>query len=394
MTWVHVAIIGALVAMLVQALLNLRALPRLRPPAARRRAGALPSVSVLIPARNEEARIARCLAAWGDALGPAAELLVLDDESTDGTRTRAQATLAAIPQGRLLVGAPLPPGWAGKSFACHQLARAARGEILVFADVDVEPRPGTLEGLVEALARPQTAAVTVMPRHTATSRVGRHLAPLQAWAVTTFCPLWLGPRRSPLLAVANGQLLAVRRAAYDAVGGHAAVRDSLAEDAALGRRLAAAGYGLALLDGSALVRGAGYDTLGEAWRGNLRNLFPVLFGSRPLAWLASAGLLVAWVVPWLALLAALAAGGAGLWAAIVEVLLGLAPRLLVARRFDHPLADSWSHPLLVLLLAAMIAASVTTYRRGRVNWRGRAYPVGAGPAGMAATLRLSERTRP
>jgi chlorobactene glucosyltransferase len=394
MTWVHVAIIGGLLAVLAQALLNLRAMPRLRAPASRAHRGAGPRVSVLIPARNEGARIARCLDAWRAALDPATELLVLDDESTDDTRSHAQAALAGMRQARLIPGAPLPPGWTGKSFACHQLARAASGEILVFADADIEPRPGVLAGLLEALERPRTAAVTVLPRHTATSRLGRHLAPLQAWAVTSFCPLWLGPRRSPRLAVANGQLLAVRRAAYEAAGGHRAVRESLAEDAELGRRLAAAGYDVALLDGSALVRGASYETVRDTWRGNVKNLFPLLFASRPLAWAASAALLLAWVVPWITLVTALADAGRGLPLGLIEVALGLASRLLVARRFGHPLADSWSHPFLVLLLAAMIAASASMYRRGRVSWRGRAYPVGAAAAATSPTLHLPEQTSP
>jgi chlorobactene glucosyltransferase len=390
MAWMHVAIIGALLVVLVQELLNLRALPRLGSPTSCPPPLPRPSVSVLIPARNEAARIARCLESWESELGPGTELLVLDDESTDDTRERARAVLAAIPRGRLLAGAPLPPGWAGKSFACQQLAEAARGEILVFADVDVEPRRGLLAALLDALEDGDTAGVTVLPRHTATSRLGRHLAPLQTWAVACFCPLWLGRRRSPALSVTNGQLLAIRRVAYEAVGGHRAVRGSLAEDAALGRYLAVAGFRLALVDGSALVSGATYETLAEAWRGNVKNLFPVLLSSHPLAWAASAGLVLGWVLPWVALGAGL---DGGLGVAAGEIALGLASRLVAAHRFRQPLVHAWSHPLVVLLLAAMIASSAWRYRRGHVTWRGRAYAVGAHASAPGPVLGVPERTR-
>jgi cellulose synthase/poly-beta-1,6-N-acetylglucosamine synthase-like glycosyltransferase len=390
MAWMHVAIIGALLAVLVQVLLNLRALPRLLVPAS----GPAPapgSVSVLVPARNEGARIGACLAAWGGELGPGTELLVLDDESTDDTRARAVAALAGIPRARLLAGAALPAGWAGKSFACHQLAQAARGEILVFADVDVQPRPGLLAALVAAVTLPGTDGVTVLPRHAAGSRPGRHLAPLQAWVAMCFCPLWLRVHRSRVLAVANGQLLAVRRAAYDAVGGHARVGGSLAEDAELGRCLTAAGYRVRLVDGSALVTGAAYERLRDAWHGNVKNLFPVLLHSRVLAWGASAGLVLGWSLPWVMLAARLGEGPPAIGIEALEAGLGLVSRLLVAGRFRHRLSDIWSHPLLVLFLAAMIATSACVYGGGRVSWRGRSYDLRPGASADGA-LRLPAHT--
>ncbi len=393
----HVAVTTFLVAVVLQVILNLRVLPRLRPPAQGLAPAGGPTVSVLIPARNEGSRIAPCLHAWRGEITRSTELLVLDDESADDTRDRAQAGLAAGAEGRLLAGARRPAGWTGKSFACHQLAHAARGDILVFADVDVRPQPGTLDALRSVLARRAVDGVSVLPRHTAASRLGRHLAPLQAWAVACFCPLWLARRRQPaVLTVTNGQLFAIRRAAYEAVGGHRAVQQSLAEDTDLGRRLAAAGFRLQLVDGSEMVECATYDTLRETWLGNTRNLFAVLFHSPLLAGSSGLVLVLAWVVPWIALVASLGPGGGLLWASTLEVFLGLASRAIVARRFRHALAEVWSHPLLVLLLVAMIAGSVWAYRRGCLTWRGRVYAGRTSPAreDPAATVPSPRKTSP
>jgi len=369
----HAVSLGLLLAALVQLGLNLRCLPRLSrlgpPPAA----ASGPVVSVLIPARNEATRIASCLRAWLAQRAPPAELLVLDDESTDDTRARALAVTARVRWARVLAGAPRPPGWGGKAFACHQLARAARGEVLVFADADVEPAPGVLGALLALLAHPGVEAATVLPRQTAASRLGRHVAPLQAWALTCFCPLWLTRRRpTALLSAANGQLLVVRRAAYETAGGHTAVRRSLAEDVDLGRRLGAAGVRVLVVDGSELVTCGGYETLREVWYGNTKNLFAVLFRSRLLVAGAVLALLTAWVAPWIALAAALAgAGGAVVPGAAVA--LGLGGRLGVAWRFGYPVRDAWSHPLLVALLSVLLVASAWTYMRGRARWRDREY---------------------
>jgi chlorobactene glucosyltransferase len=379
--WIyHGAVVALLAAVLLQLTINLRVLRRLSasnsPPVTGERA----AVSLLIPARNEADRIGASVSAWIEQAPSPAELLVLDDESTDATAKRAREAVAGFPWARVLAGASKPPGWTGKSFACHQLAQAARGDLLVFADADVVPAPGALAALLAALEETGADAVTVLPRHTASSLIGRQILPLQSWALACFHPLWLAVRRpSSLLAAANGQLLAIPRPVYEAVGGHQSVGRSLAEDADLGRRLGAAGFRLIFVDGTGLVTCRIYDTLRQAWVANTKNLFALLFRSHLLAAAAILGLLLGWVAPWLWLAAGIIGWSAGLGLAALEVLLGLAGRAIVARRFGYRLADTWSHPLLVLLLSAMVANSIWIHGMGRVQWRGREYaPSAAG----------------
>lgn len=396
----HGALLLTLGAALAQLLLNLRALPRL----SALPGGAPPDpglrVSVLIPARNEADRIVECLRGWRRQTVRPAQLLVLDDESTDGTAARARDVLAGLDWAAVRRGTPKPPGWSGKSYACHQLAGLARGDILLFTDADVVPSPQTLAALLACFARPGTDAVTVLPRHRAQSRAGRHLAPLQAWVLACFHPLWLAARRPrPWLTAANGQLLAVRREAYQAVGGHAAVWRSLAEDTELGRRLTAAGFRLLHVDGSDLVTCGGYETLTQCWHANAKNLFAILFRSYALAGAVVAWFLLAWAAPWAGFAATLASRGAATVAFGLEAALGLATRVIVVRRFGYRLVDSWSHPLLALFLAAMIAYSAWVHVAGRVRWRGREYAAStagwadAAPAAHPESLGAAPRSR-
>jgi GT2 family glycosyltransferase len=332
--------------------------------------------------------VASCLAGWLNQGVSPTELLVLDDESTDDTLMRLHAALAGVPWASVLAGASKPSGWSGKSFACHQLAQAARGDVLVFADADVVPGPDTLEALLGLFARPETHAVAVLPRHTASSMIGRHVAPLQTWVLLCFCPLWLNSRRPrATLSAANGQLFLVRRRAYDMAGGHRAVAGSLAEDTAFGRRLAACGFETTLVDGTRLVTCASYESFPEMWFGHAKNLFAVLFHSRVLATSAVLALVLGWVLPWCLLVAFMARGEAAPALPLAEIGLGLATRLVVSRRFGYSVLNIWSQPLLALLLGALIGNSVWAYRRGSVRWRGREYHL-AEPTGGSASLWL------
>jgi hypothetical protein len=370
---VHALGLALLAAIAAQALLNARRLARLeRFPPAREPA----TVAVLVPARNEAARIAACVRAWRAQDRRDFELVVYDDDSTDGTAALAGAAAGADPRVRVLRGSALPPGWRGKAYACHQLRALTRAEVLVFADADVVPDPRALGHALGALVALGAGACSALVRHWSPSLAVRALTGLQAWAVFAFVPLWLRGRGArPRFTVTNGQFLVLRADACDAVGGFAAVASSLAEDTALGRRLAAAGYRVALVDGAGLLACRPYTRLGEAWQANVRNLAVALLGSGSLAVVAAAGLALLHLGPVAQLGAALAAGDAWLGSvALVEIALGLVPRALADRRARHPAAETLLHPLAVAALVAMIAESALRYRGlGTVEWRGRRY---------------------
>ncbi len=176
---------AALATVLAIALTNLRTFPRLRvnaTPASP--ATALPAVDVLIPARNEAAVIGATVQYLLDQGYPRLNVLLLDDQSEDGT---ARAALAAAGQAQnfhLLRGQPLPGGWLGKNWACHQLADAATGDILIFSDADVRWHPGALQAVVDELHRSSADLLTVWPTQTTVTWGERLAVPLMALAVS------------------------------------------------------------------------------------------------------------------------------------------------------------------------------------------------------------------
>ena len=205
-------------------------------------------VSVLVPARDEAHQVAACVAA---ALAQGAhEVLVLDDGSGDGTAEVARRAGATV-----LAGAELPEGWWGKPFACQQLADAADPEstVLVFVDADVVLEPGAVGAAVGLMRRLDLDLVSPYPKQVAPGAT-RLVQPLQQWSWMTLLPLRLAERsRNAWLTAATGQLLVVDRTAYDRAGGHAAVRDQVAEDLALLRAVKRAGGRGTVVDGTSLA---------------------------------------------------------------------------------------------------------------------------------------------
>jgi hypothetical protein len=333
----------------------------LRRPDPTARAGA-ERVSVLIPMRDEAARVRDCLAAVLAQNG-VAEVLVLDDGSTDGTAELARA--AGV---RAIGGRPLPPGWLGKPHACQQLADAAdpASDVLVFLDADVLLEPGAIAATV-ALLR-ELDLVCPYPRQVARTAAERLVQPLLQWSWLTFLPLRLAERSPrPSLSAANGQLLAVRRAAYDRAGGHAAVRAEVVEDVALVRAVKRAGGRGGVADGTALAECRMYAGWPELRDGYTKSLWSA-FGS-PAGAAGSIGLLaLAYLVPPLAALAGSKTGLAGYAA-------GVTGRVLAARRTGgRAWPDALAHPASVAAFGWLTARSLRGHRAGTLAWKGRRLP--------------------
>ncbi len=379
LTILHLVVGGALTGLAVHALLNHATLPRLERLGAPAR---LPRMSVLIPARNEAERIGASVEGWAAQAYPDYEVLVYDDDSSDDTARRAVAAAGGAGHVRVLRGGPLPAGWRGKPWACHRLRAHARGEVLVFADADVRPAPDALARIAGALASLGADAVSFVPAHDGGVAV-RALTALQNWAVVAVLPAWLPstPRRGWLAAL-NGQLIAVRAGAYDAAGGFAAAPLSLAEDVALGRRLAALGYRVRLVDGARLLRCRPYARLGDLWRANARNLLPVFFGSPPLLLLTLLSAACCYLAPLVLLGLGARPGRAGTWLwtwlPLAEVALGLVPRVISDRRAGYGPWLAALHPVAVGALAVMGIDSVLRYWVGAtLEWRDRRYDLAA-----------------
>ncbi len=326
-------------------------------------------VSVLVPARNEARRIATCIATVLDQVSvPDLEILVLDDGSTDGTADVVRRVAAGDPRVRVLRGNPLPDGWLGKPHACHQLARAATGSVLVFLDADVVLAPHAVAATVQLLREASLDVVSPYPRQLAETWSERLVQPLLQWSWLTLLPLRLAEQSPrPSLTAGNGQLLAVDTAAYRRAGGHEAVRGEVLDDVALVRAVKAAGGLGGVVDGTSLATCRMYESWPDLREGYEKSAWAA-FGPPAGAAAVLAALGVLYVVPPLAAVRGSLVGAVGYGAAVTG-------RYVVAERTGgRSVPDSLGHPASVALLGWLTAASWLRRRRGTLQWKGRPLP--------------------
>ncbi|ANW67866.1 glycosyl transferase [Mycobacterium sp. djl-10] len=326
-------------------------------------------VSVLVPARDEAHRIGPTIAALLAQQGLASmEILVLDDNSTDGTAQVVSAAARSDARVRVLPGTPLPPGTLGKPHACAQLAAAARFSTLVYVDADVVLHPRAVAAAVELLRGTRLDLVSPWPRQLTAGVLGRLIQPLLAWSWLTTVPLRLAERSPrPSLAFANGQFLVLDAGALARAGGWQAVRGEVLDDIALARAMRRAGARTAVADGAELATCRMYATGRELATGYRKSLWAA-FGS-PLGALAvGTALGVVYVVPAAAMLTGSGVGALGYGAAVLG-------RVSVARwcgdRGPAAVLDGLAHPLSVLALLGLLAWSWVGRLAGTLQWKGR-----------------------
>lgn len=365
---------ATLVVLLTIATTNAASFPRLRPQPPAPHSDPAPVLSVLIPARNEATNIAATLYDLLAQEPPPHEILVLDDRSEDGTGDLVASIARTHPQVRLLCGAPLPQGWTGKNWACAQLAGAAHGEILLFADADVRWQPGALRSLLAALSTLDADLLTVWPTQVTVSWGERLTTPLIALAVLAYLPVRLAHDfYHPLAAAANGQCMAFRRPAYAAIGGHAAVRGALVEDVQLAQRIKAAGLHLRMADGAGLIRCAMYAGSRAAFDGYTKNILAGHGGRISLLALSTLFHGAVFLLPWVWLLCGRGWGWPGwpLWP-LALTLAGVAVRAITAHVTRQRVGDALLLPVSVLLFTWIAARAVWWRVRYRgVLWKGR-----------------------
>ncbi|HZH29593.1 MAG TPA: glycosyltransferase [Pyrinomonadaceae bacterium] len=336
-------------------------------------------VSILIPARDEETNLAACLdaALAQEDAGTICEVLIYDDHSTDRTPAviKHYATLDA--RVKSVPSAPLPDGWCGKTFACAQLAAAARGEWLLFLDADARLCAGAATRmLAEATNRTVAGrAVTLLSCWPALEMRGfweRVLMPLLNFVVFTLYPAPLALKRADAsLGLAHGACLLADAQTYARVGGHAAVRAELFEDVRLAQLWRARGEASLCLDGRGTVSVRMYRSFAEIWGGFQKNFFPA-FRRESNFWLFMATHLSLFLLPFIC--APLFYGTRAGVACAALALCALLMRATLALRFGHPWWSVALHPLGEAILVALGLSSWRRCKSGRgVEWKGRRY---------------------
>lgn len=341
---------GVLLLKLAVLLVNFRTFPRLR---GAQSGPAKTRVSVLVPARDEADNLRHTLPAL--LAQGAYEVIVLDDDSRDATARVAQTCGA-----RVLMGQPLPAGWAGKNWACQQLAQAATGDVLIFTDADVQWHGGALASVLTEFERSGADLLSVWPRQQNLTPGERLVTPLLDDLLLCWFPAPLVALPHPDASAANGQVMVFRREAYGRLGGHAAVQGEVLEDIALGRAVKASGGRLRVALGGDLISVRMYRSYPESLGGIAKLTLPFHRHSRA-ALLLTWGLhLLVYSLPWLRRQPLPIA---------LSLLGGLLVRQLAGRRSTADRAEVLLTPVLPLLATPIYWLAW----QKQVRWKDREY---------------------
>lgn len=346
----------------------------------------LPLVSVIVPARNEEGKIGRCIESLLNQNYPNFELVVIDDRSTDSTGDIIASYAARDNRIKFVKGKDAPSGWIGK---CNALAHAvgyASGDWFVFTDADTCHHPNSVADAVAYGIKNKIDLISFLPMQELGSFPERLIMPVLLSAFLIGDPFHAVNNPRDSRAYAHGQYILCRRSSYLAVGGHRSVRDEIVEDHALARVFKEKGYKIEVADGKTLYSVRMYTDLVSLWHGWTKNLYSFI-DSKPRNLLVILLMINTVVVaPWLWL------GYVGwqwLSGEFTNLLIQLSLLLIVQfgtlmlwqrRTSSHHEGIKWYHffltPYGCLAVSALyLHAAYLVHSGGQVNWKGRRYVV-------------------
>ncbi len=323
------------------------------------------SVSVLVPLRNEARNIPALLHRLEALAYRRLEIVLLNDESTDDTAILLERWLRGQHEDvRVVNGLPRPRGWNGKSWACWQLADAARGDLLLFVDADVRPSNVAVRRTVEAVIETDADALTAIPYQRVDSWSERLIVPMvMHFAPAGLLPLrWLAENSTPKAVFANGQWFAVRRETYIASGGHRAVRQEIVDDVALGRAVVRAGGSLVPVIATRDLAVRMYENAEEVRAGFGKNLSSLAGGRIWSVALVALGWVAIFAAPIPVVLATRR------WEVLGIALVG---QLAILKTFRRPTTEILLVPLAAIATAALLLYSWAWTSSGKAQWRGR-----------------------
>lgn len=348
-----------------------------------------PFVSVIIPARNEEDMIERCVTSLAQQEYPQFEIIVVNDNSTDRTGEILEELSRRFPHLRVVNGQPLPEGWCGKPFALHQgqaktkwgngeigkLKNEEMGQWLLFTDADTWHHPQMLRSVMAFVLSLSAEMLSLMTDQEIVTFWEKVIQPIAINFLVRFFPFHRVNDPDDPLAIANGQFILIRRDAYARLGGHERVKGEVIEDLELARAAKHDRLRYMIADGRALVRTRMYTGLRDAWHGWTK----VAYTHRDM----TLGKLIVGVV-----MAALL--GLAPLALFLAAFVSHAPLFIVAsavlflvyfyhwakvnRTLRVPIVYALTNPLGMALMMAMMLTSAAQVISGRgVMWKGRRY---------------------
>jgi chlorobactene glucosyltransferase len=361
---------------LINLILNLRGLRK--PSAASEISRPAPLVSILIPARNEETNIRACLETLQRQDYPNFEILVLDDNSEDKTSAIVNEMASADSRIKLIAGEPLTDDWAGKPFACYQLARKAKGDWLLFLDADTTHAPHMLRSTLALAQEQKISMLSGFNHQIADSFPQKVVMPVIYFIMLGWVPLWLLHRsKKPVPSAAIGQFLLFPRDFYWRMGGHQVVKNRIVEDIWLGVEVARHGGRHIAVDLSSVVSCHMYRNTREIWDGLGKSIYAVIAASPPGILLATSIACLFYLTPFYFLIQGLIAGPDSVVSyllVITQIAIMLFMRWLLDSHYREPGISMWFHFFGVLFYLLDVLYSGWRWATGApVTWKDRSY---------------------
>ncbi len=335
----------------------------------------LPLVSVLVPARNEEANIKKCLASLMRQDYPATEVIMLDDNSTDRTYDIASKLSKKYKRMRVIKGKKLKEGWLGKNYACWQLALEAKGSVYLFTDADTVHLKDSVSSALAAMSCTGCGGISLLPHQQMVTFHERMMVPFGNLVILCFFPVSLINKRGyPLFCSAMGLFMMFRKEVYNKIGGHKSVKSEILEDLHIARIVKKQGYKFMLFGGEDKVRCRMYRNLKEVAKGYSRILFPSLGYNVAVFSLAFILVALIFLLPFLFLPISIILNWPLIFISLLllQVLFILLIRLIHAIRFNNRIIDVILHPVSIFYLLAIGLSSFYVSRfGGGVKWKDR-----------------------
>ncbi len=338
-----------------------------------------PLISVLIPARNEQDNIKRCINSLLKQDYSNLEILVLDDNSTDGTAEIVKKIAKRDDRVKLYHGKPLARGWLGKSYACQQLSEYANGEYLAFIDADTLHFPTSIASSVACLLKYRVDALSIFAKQIMVTIHERMMVPFGNFMIMGFMPLSLIRKtRNPLFCTAIGQFILFKKDVYKAIGGHESVKGEILEDVIISKQVKRCGFKFMIFNGSSNLYCRMYHNFKEVVHGYSRVIFPAFDYSIPMFSIALIVITAMYLMPFVMLPLAILFD----WPLavtniiILQTIFVMVTRIILAIRFKMKAVDVLLHPFSVMYLLSMAVNSVFQFRFNiGIYWKGRTYNV-------------------
>ena len=332
-------------------------------------------VSLLVPARNEENRLGRCLESLTSQRYPNIEIIVLDDQSIDRTSKIVDDFSKTDPRVKLISGRELPAGWVGKHWACDQLSRIAQGDYILFVDADTVLSQEAVTASVKFARRKKSDLLTVIPKREALCLAEKLMFPFIDWIIFSWLPMKAAHRlKNSYLSATFGQFMLFKRSAYESSGGHEGIKDNAIDDLELGRVIKRSGLRWVLLDGSEMVESLAYGGNLGAIKGIARSIFPALNYRVSILLVLTTVLMCVAILPIVHLVDIALLGARVSLISVISVMsifmVGVS-WVTVCRRFNHGIFMVLLYPFCITLVVLVAYYSLCASMFRFASWKGR-----------------------